>query len=192
MRVRTRAALAIVLVALLGVIAACGIPKDSAPRLIAEEPEGFNTSTQPTTAGGAQSIDVYLVDGQAEQPRLASRERPSTQGPGPLEAVQSLLDGVTKDDDANRYQTKIPQDTELRNDSKVDGDTVTIDLSSEFSQIAGPPAVQAYAQLVYTATQYGPTQVEFSIEGNPIKAQTDAETKSKVSRNDYRSLDPQS
>jgi spore germination protein GerM len=192
MSTRTRAVLALLLVALVGAIAACGIPKDSQPRLIAEPPAGFNTSTQPTTDVGGQTVDVYLIDSKAAQPRLARRKRATTQVAGPREAVEALLDGVTKQDDANGYQTKIPQDTKLQDDSHVQGDVMTIDLSSQISTIAGPPAAQAYAQLVYTATRYGPTKVQFQIEGKPIKVQTDGETKDTVSRSDYRSLDPKS
>jgi spore germination protein GerM len=189
MTTRRRALLVIVLV-LVSLVAACGIPKDSHPRLIAEEPEGFNTSTQPTTDVGGRKLDVYLIDGQADPLKLAARERSTTQQPGPLEAVQALLLGLAKDDDVNGYQTKIPQDTQLRDDSKVEGDTVTIDLSSEIATISAQNAVQAYAQLVYTATQYEPSQVRFMTEGKPISAQTDAATKSVVTRDDYRSLAP--
>ncbi|MBV9952567.1 MAG: GerMN domain-containing protein [Acidimicrobiia bacterium] len=193
MTTRRRALLAIVLV-VLSLIAACGIPKDSHPRLIAEEPEGFNTSTQPTIGVGGLEVHVYLIDGQADPLKLAARKRPTTQQPGPLEAVAALLLGLTKDDDVQGYQTKIPQGTQLRDDSKVDGKLVTIDLSSEISTISAQNAVQAYAQLVYTATQYpsGPSQVQFLTEGKPINAQTDAATKSVVGRSDYRSLAPKS
>jgi spore germination protein GerM len=190
---RSRALLAIVLV-VVGLVTACGIPKDGQPRLIAEEPEGFNTSTQPTTDVGGRNVDVYLIDGQSNPLKLAARERSTTQQPGPLEAVQALLLGLSKPDDEAGYQTKIPQDTQLRDDSKVQGDTVTIDLSSEISTISAQNAVQAYAQLVYTATQYspGPSQVQFMTEGKPIKAQTEAETKPTVTRADYPSLRPTS
>jgi spore germination protein GerM len=191
MRSRRRALLAIVLV-LVTLVAACGIPKDSQPRLIAEEPEGLNTSTQPTADVGGRNVKVYLIDGQTDPLKLAARERSTTQQPGPLEAVQALLLGLSKPDDEAGYQTKIPPDTQLRDDSKVEGNLVTIDLSNQISQISAQNAVQAYAQLVYTATQYQPSQVQFMTEGEPINAQTDAATKAQVSRNDYRSLDPQS
>jgi spore germination protein GerM len=186
---RARALLAIVLV-VVSLAAACGIPKDSHPRLIAEEPEGFNTSTQPTTGVGGLTVKVYLINGNIDPLKLAARERPTTQQPGPLEAVQALLLGLSKPDDAKGYQTKIPPDTQLRADSKVEGNTVTIDLSSEISTISAQNAVQAYAQLVYTATQYQPSQVRFMTEGKPIQAQTEAATKPVVSRTDYLSLDP--
>jgi spore germination protein GerM len=189
---RLRILLALVaVVALTGPLAACGIPKDSEPRLIADEPEGFNTSTTPTSDVGGRTVVVYLVDGRLKQPRLSAREHSTPEQPGPIEAVRALLAGVTEEDDAEGYQTKIPQNTELRNDSRIQGKRVTIDLSAEISTIAGAPAVQAYAQLVYTATNYGPDEVLFMTEGKPIKAQTDGETKSVVSRDDYRSLDPQ-
>ena len=38
--------------------------------------------------------------------------------------------------------------------STVEDGVVTLDLSGEIADIAGPNAVQAYAQLVFTATQY--------------------------------------
>jgi spore germination protein GerM len=189
-RTRRRALLAIVLV-VVSLVAACGIPKDGHPRLIAEEPEGFNTSTQPTTDVGGLNVKVYLIDGQADPVKLAARERATTQQPGPLEAVQALLLGLTEPDDAAGFQTKIPPGTQLLDGSKVDNNLVTLDLSSEISTISAQNAVQAYAQLVYTATQYQPSQVRFMTEGKPIQAQTDAATKSVVSRTDYLSLDPQ-
>ena len=186
-----RAAPVLLALVLLVPLAACGIPKDSRPRLIAEEPEGFATSTEPATDQGSEDLEVFLIDTKADPVTLAGRPRSTTQAPSPLVAVDKLLEGVTKRDEADAYQTRIPPDTELLPNSAVQGDLVTLDLSDEFLTIARDVALQAYAQLVYTATQYGATTVRFMSNGKVVPVATDDETKDVVDRTDYRSLEPE-
>ena len=69
---------------------------------------------------------------------------------------------------------------------------VTLDLSSEIADIAGPNAVEAYAQIVYTATQYPAVarRVRFLIEGEPDNVPTLNEDEPEVTRSNYRDLSP--
>jgi spore germination protein GerM len=182
---------AVLALLLVGPLASCGIPTDDQPRLIAEEPEGLGTTSKPADATGAQSVRLYLIDSEADPPKLAEIERATKQRLGPLEAVDQLLLGATDEEQQNGYQSKIPPGTKLLH-SKVQGDVVVLDLSSDIGQIAATSdtAVQAYAQLVYTATQAGATTVRFLTEGKATDVPTDSEPMAEVTRTDYRELRP--
>ena len=66
------------------------------------------------------------------------------------------------------------------------------DLSAEFANITGEVAVQAYAQVVYTATEYETKLVRFLVEGKVFLVATDGETKEVVNRDDYLDVQPRS
>ena len=70
---------------------------------------------------------------------------------------------------------------------------MTLDLTAEIADIAGPNAVQAYGQLVYTATQFTKValKVRFLIEGEQDNVPTlDAGDRPVVSRRNYDELKP--
>jgi hypothetical protein len=57
--------------------------------------------------------------------------------------------------------------------------------------VAAEFRLQAYAQLVYTATQYAPSAtVRFRTDGQPTRVPTDGGDKLEVTRADYRELQP--
>jgi spore germination protein GerM len=176
-------------------LAACGIPKDSEPRLIAEEP-GLSPTTAPSTnPAGSGIVAVFFID--PEEPILVERKRRTTQEEGPIEAVnQLLLSGITAGEEERGLISRIPSGTELRKDtSSVADGVVTLDLTAEIVDIAGPNAVQAYAQLVFTATQYTKMarKVRFLIDGEPDNVPTlAAGDRAVVSRINYVDLGPSS
>jgi spore germination protein GerM len=195
MTARLRAVVALLAVALL--VAACGIPQDGEPRVIAEEPDGFSTTSQPAEndPGEARSVQVYLlVDSGTDPRRLIARERTIEQTPGPLEAVNRLLAGTTEDEDTEGLLTAIPPGTQLLlEDSRVEGEVAVLDLSNEIEGIAADTAVQAYAQLVYTVTQYDAAlSVQFRTEGENVNVPTDEGNLPEVNRSDYGTLRPES
>jgi spore germination protein GerM len=183
--------LLLLLAALVGVLAACGIPQDDEPRLIADEPEELATTQPPTNGGGNRTIEVFLIDQQrAQGPRLAARPRTTDAPPSDLEEVRALLDGVTAAEEG-QYTTAIPRDTRLLDTSNAGPDTILLDLSEQFDSVAGDNQQQAFAQLVYTATQEDRSAaVRFRIEGKPISAPTEEGQRDEVRRSDYESLQP--
>jgi spore germination protein GerM len=191
-----RAPLLAVLGVLLLVLTSCGIPQDSEPRLIAEEPADLGTTSQPADNElGGFPFTVFLIIRQSNaEPALAGRPRTTELQPGPLDAVDGLLDGLTDEDTDKGYTTAVPDGTRRLPESSVDPTTGTIvlDLSTEFSNVSGPLQLQAYAQLVFTATQYDRSApVRFRIDGEPTSAPTDEGQLPVVHRSDYRDLSPQ-
>jgi spore germination protein GerM len=178
------------------VVAACGIPKDAEPRLIADEP-GLSPTSSPSTndASGSGTVSVFFIDTKADEPVLEERDRPTSQEEGPIEAVNQLLvSGITPIEESEGLISRIPSGTELRTESSSVADgVVTLDLTAEIADIAGPNAVQAYGQLVYTATQFTKValKVRFLIEGEPDNVPTlDAGDRAVVSRRNYDDLKP--
>jgi spore germination protein GerM len=191
-----RAPFLALLAVLLLVLTGCGIPQDSEPRLIAEEPVDLGTTTQPAdNQVGEDTVTVFLITRRANaEPTLAGRPRTTALQPGPLEAVDRLLDGLTEEDKEKEYTTAVPDGTRRLPGSSVDPATSTIvlDLSNEFSNVSGPLQLQAYAQLVFTATQYDRSApVRFRIDGEPTSAPTDEGQLPVVHRSNYRDLSPQ-
>jgi len=175
-------------------VAACGIPKDAEPRLIAEEP-GLSPTTPPATVGpgGSGAVTVFFIDPVPDDPVLVERERATEEGEGPIEAVNRLLSGITPEEDAEGLISRIPRGTELRDTSTVDNGVATLDLSAEIADIAGPNQVQAYAQIVFTVTQDPDVvwRVRFLIEGEPDNVPTlDEGDLPEVTRGNYRDLRP--
>lgn len=189
---RARTALVLLAALVVGLVAACGVPQDDEPRLIAEEPEGLATTSQPAeNRPGEQTVQVFLIDRKESVPTLAGRDRTTELRPTALGAVDELLAGTTDEDEDDDYATAIPGNTGLLPESRAGEDIIVLDLSGEFANVAGDLSLQAYAQLVYTATQYDrSTPVRFQIEGKSVSAPTDEGQKDAVRRSDYLSLRP--
>jgi spore germination protein GerM len=178
-------------------LAACGIPKDGEPRVIAEEP-GLTAATTPVTndpggSGDSGEVSVFFVNTKIDDPVLVGKKRAADQR-SPIEAVIRLLGGTTPEEEADSLISRIPRGTELlMASSSVDSGLATLDLSAEIADIAGPNAVQAYAQLVYTATQYSRIawRVRFLVEGEPDNVPTlNGGDRRVVTRSNYEDLKP--
>jgi len=197
MSTRLRSVACLVATVLVLGVTACGIPKDAEPRLIADEP-GLSPTTSPSTndTGGSGIVSVFFIDTKAEpSPVLKEQERPTSEEEGPIEAVNQLLvSGITPIEESRGLISRIPSGTELRTETSTVADgVVTLDLTAEIADIAGPNAVQAYGQLVYTATQFTKValKVRFLIEGEQDNVPTlDAGDRPVVSRRNYDELKP--
>ena len=197
MTVRRHGALAVAVVALL---AACGLGEDRRPRPISEAEAPIDLASPaggPTTAptGNAEVVLYFVREGS----RLQSTERAAA-NTGIQAAIEALLGGPGPDE--TDLRTSIPLDTVLRSEVLVDAGVATINLGCETETgsaapdacgilgVAGTDQLVAFAQLVCTANEVrGIDHVLFQQEGQPQVAPTDAGPLSEpVDCNDYQSV----
>jgi hypothetical protein len=194
MKVRSAAALAVVLTAL----TACGLPDDREPRIIAADDAPLDLSQIPgnpatTAPEGNDEVELFFVrDGVLTATTRASED-------GDLDtAIALLLAGPAEDESS--LSSSIPSDTEL-NLASVDGSTAVLDLGCVGDETADPCGIlgvvavdqaTAFAQLTCTAMDVaGIEGVRFLQEGQPQDAPTDSGTiqsPTPVTCDDYRSL----
>jgi len=170
----------------------CGIPTDASPRAITDDPpEALTDDTAPPTASQdatARRINLYFVGSDNILVRV---ERPVDTTPDAAGRVVELLGGITEAETRNELSSAIPQDTQLL-ESSITDDVITLDLSNQIETIEDERLIQAYAQIVYTATDQGTAKrVRFFIEGEPRDVPTDEGNLGEVSNRDYFSLAPE-
>jgi spore germination protein GerM len=167
-RARDRLVRGVSLVAVLGVLGACGINADSEPRDITgdrqQELAAIGRSNDQAPVGGSR---IFLVDGAGSQTsvvRAVAREAE----PDAESLIRALLEGPTASERARRLRTAIPAGTELL---EVDYDgpgRVTLDLSANILDASGDSLVAAVAQIVYTLGQLENIKgVQLRVEGEP-------------------------
>ena len=183
-------ALAVGLVA----VAACGVPNDSAPRLITAEDRALQPVTTTTAppdplVPSATAVTLYVLDPKTGRLRGIPRTVTSTAPSARVEALLQLE--LTPSEQAAGLITLIPPDTTLLG-SKIDGFELEVNLSKDFGAVTGEVQTSAVAQLVYTATETRDVvTVRFAVEGRlyDVPGQ-DGVTKSSLSRSDFRTYDP--
>jgi len=166
-------------------LAACGIPTDGEPRLLADE---TTTTSGPAVApAGNPTARVYLV-GPSSQ--VVARSRGLEGSRTPSSVLDALLAPLSEAETSAGLTTNIPPGTTATVD--VDGSTAVLDMSGEWGELADPGATTAYAQVVLTLTELdGVEQVRFLIEGAPRAAPTvNQGQRDVVSESDYIDLDP--
>jgi hypothetical protein len=184
----------VVTVSMLAAIAACGLPKDGAPRAISPEKVPFGllgpSSTARGNEPGGETFTLYFLNGdrlQATSRRLVS--------PRIDDVLTALIAGPAKDDPSS-LKSAVPTETRVVR-TELNNRVLTIVLSKEILGPQGPVQESAFAQLVYTATDLdGVNQVQFRVvgaDGNETAAtpQTDSGAKDgPLTRADYTSLAP--
>lgn len=192
-----RRAGAVVLVALVAVAsAACGVPKDSSPRAITADKVPFGllgpSTTKPGEAGASTGIlvDVWFLGGGRLE--SATRTVPDIQ---PKTVLDALVKGVA-DGDPPGISSAIPQNTQVLA-ATIDNGTLLVTLSKEIVTVSGPEQKQAFAQLVYTATEIpGVTGVQFrrvDDSGQEADLEPTTDTGSKqgpLTKSDFNTLAP--
>jgi spore germination protein GerM len=189
--------LLLVLVLCLAVAAAaCGLPRDNAPRQIADDKVPFEllgpSTTTPTptpNVPGGAFVQLYFLDGVLL--RAVNRGVPDRE---PQTVLNELIKGVT-DSDPVGITTAIPKDTQIVG-IESDGTTLVVTLSNAILTISGAEQQHAFGQLVYTLTDISTSGVRFRVvdaNGNAQDVQplTDVGQKSgPLSRSDFQSLQP--
>lgn len=194
---RPRRRVAVLAIVLTVGVAACGLPEDDEPRVVAAEDAPIDlsptTAMPETTAGrGADEVELFFVDPEANRLRRVTRAVDAITEEA---AITALLQGRVEGDPPG-LTSAIPPGTELIAIDRVES-LLVLDLGPD-----GPEGIQgvqaeaqtrAFAQLVYTATALdGVGLVQFRVEGVPIDARTDGPAKAEVNRTDYASLAPAS
>ena len=174
------------------VLAACGIPSDSAPRQIADEKVPFgllgpSTTTPGNSVPGGAPVRLYFLDGT--QVYAVTR---SVTNRDPQAVLNELVKGVT-DTDPGGITTAIPSDTQIVH-VVADGTTLVVTLNNAILNIAGAEQKNAFGQLVYTVTDLDFTGVRFRVT-DPTGAEQDVPTPTDngakagaVDRSDFLSL----
>jgi spore germination protein GerM len=151
--------LRVLLIAVLAasVLAACGVPGDSAPHEIDANNVPFQllaptasatSTTLPSAFARTARVTIYLVNRDG---RLTAAHRDVEAPSSASKALAALLRGPTADE-AGLLSTSITSDTKLLDlRGPIDG-LATINLSRKMLDITGRQQILALAQVVYTAT----------------------------------------
>jgi len=182
----------LLVVALLAVTAACGIPSDHVPRQIADDKVPFGllgptNAAQANTVPGGPSVRLFFLDGT--HVHEVFRGVPNLE---PQTVLTELVKGLADTDPAG-ITTAIPRDTQV---IKVveEGQTLVVTLNNAILNIAGAEQKNAFGQLVYTATDLAFDNVRFQIPDangveQPVPTPTDSGAKTDpVDRADFLSL----
>lgn len=162
------------------VFAACGVPTNRSPQLIARKDVPFHllapslpTTTTTTTEPAAVSVPVHIyLIGAADHLTPVARDIPlPAADPAVLAA---LVDGPTGAEASAGLQTDVPATTKVLSVSTSSATQVaTVDFSSDFGQVVGPEQILPVAQVVFTMTSLpGITSVLFQLEGQAIDVPT--------------------
>ncbi|MEM9712484.1 MAG: GerMN domain-containing protein [Actinomycetota bacterium] len=162
----------LVLLVVVALTTACGVPTDSAPRDLAADrlPDGLlpeQTTTTTTVAGSADdpiSLTVYLVDGE----ELVRQTARTATDDSPSEMISQLQRLTDRDRDAG-LRTLITPDVSLvsptQSQEMTAGRTLRLPLSDEFYAAEGRNRSLAAAQLVFTITATGRFDAVLFVDG---------------------------
>jgi spore germination protein GerM len=168
---RRQGTMLVVLVGVVALLAACGIPSDGKPRDIAEDErlQLADTKAPEQAATTPNSPKVYfLSEGPNGEDRLQPAGRDVT--PTATAVLAELFTGLTaKEQQTNKWRTAVPPDTKLLDTpvQQPDG-TLVVNLNQAIFQASGPAQINAVAQVVFTATGIdGVQRVRILVEGQP-------------------------
>jgi spore germination protein GerM len=193
-----RALLVAVAVALL---AACGLSENAKPQVIdaSEVPRELlavspSSSTTLAASPSTASATVYFLRVTDGVTHLVPVQREVADATRPGDRLIALLGAPTAEEGAAGVISSIPSDTVLL-DTDLDDTTqeLTIELSRSLFDVQGEELRNAFAQLVWTATELtGIRRVRFVVDGQEYRAPDEAgiEQPGAVTRSDYRTLAP--
>lgn len=138
--------------------AGCGVTTDDAPRPL-DEALG---NQGPAFPEGGVGAPLYFVRDDRLVPvtrRTADNER---------SRLSALLAGVSEQEAAAGLRNAVPATVRLRGVSRT-GPTLTVDLSGDLGEATAEEQTLALAQIVFTATEAGPSAVRLLIDGVPVQ-----------------------
>jgi len=193
LRLRRRAALKAVAVLVSGgLLSACGVGVDASPVRVSPSrvPFGLLRHSTPTTTptGPGQYVTIYLEGPQ----RLVAVSR---EVPAPVTAarvLRALGAGPTSTEAAAGLQSPISTAAPLTL-FRVGPTSVTVNVASSFTSLAGADQAIAVAQLVFTLTALpGIESVSVRIDGKKAKVPTGKGTlrRGPLDRADYSTVAP--
>jgi spore germination protein GerM len=174
------------------VLAACGVPEDDGPQELSadEVPFGLLT-TAPTTTSTPENLpssrqaELFFINADD---LVEAVERPVED-----RAVQTVIETLLTTETSGlppTFSSAIPPDTTLLDIRTEDG-VLTVDLSEQFSSVEGTRFIAAVAQIVFTADRIaGIDAVEFRVEGERLEVgdETGATQDDPVTPLDYQGL----
>ena len=140
------------LVAVVALVAGCGINADRAAREIsADQRQSLIDTLSANEPRPGTTARIFLL-APTEQGRTTKlRAVGRAVAPDPTEVLTALLDGLSQEDQDDRLRTAIPSGTRLLSAELIDAHTLAVDLSSEFFGASGEVLTDAVAQIVFTA-----------------------------------------
>jgi spore germination protein GerM len=178
------------------------LSEDSSPRAIDEEALPIELTNRPdatTTIPPEEGEDrqVYRVsqqdDGTSRLVEVTRRVRADDDDETKIQAVLESLVRRSEAGESSAGTNFIPPGVAIQGvDLNTNSNTVTIDLSADMADVDGPGQPLAYAQLVWTATQFeGVDNVVFTIDGEVSNAVDGrGQSESLVSRASYENFAP--
>ena len=200
---RITVALVAAAVVTLAALAGCGVPADGEPQAIPRadlppdllDPNPGSNTTLPESAG-TTTVDVFLLEELSERVRLVAVDREVNQATDLNERLATLFGGATEAEVEVGITSTIPRDTDLLGVTTNRAQReVIIDLSDDIFTIEGEALAQAFAQMVWTATEPdagGYQRVRFFVEGEPttVLLGNGTETEDPVTRVAYVRFEP--
>jgi spore germination protein GerM len=188
--------------ALVALVAGCGIPTESSARPIDRSALPQTLVEQPTTttvpsdpAGKTMWADLFLVSSKNDVDTLASTKveilNVVDTASFPRQVIEQLIAQQPREGSVNDLTNAIPPTLQVLNASLDDAGVLDLDLS-DLGTVEGSAQRLAAAQIVFTATAIPDINgVRFSIDGEPAAVPLDehaADVGQVVTRDDYKSL----
>lgn len=199
-RRRTLVRMAAAVVVLATVATGCGVSANDEPHEIASAdlPADLAASTTtPTISGQSPTtapVTIYFLVLQDGVTRLRGVTREVEDASRPRDRLAALLTPPSAEEQAAGLLTSIPADTILLDSELVEADDeLVVDLSRSLFDVQGEELRNAFAQLVWTATELdGVRRVRFLVDGETFRAPDAAgiEQPGAVTRLDYSILAP--
>lgn len=190
-------ALAMVVLVIAG---GCGLGANDEPQPLDREnvpPAALDDDTQTTAADeGVQTVAVTVYFVQTDSsgtPQLVSRGRRVPSPDNPEARLRALItQPPNQGERADGISTYVPEDASiLSRPETTDEGVLVVNLSDNFYELQGEASRNAFAQVVFTATEFpGVESVRFQLAGEPFDA-LDGEGQSRrspVDRDAYRNL----
>jgi spore germination protein GerM len=162
--------------------AGCGVSAQSDPQPV----DSGTVDQHPAAPGTGGGTALYFVRANRLDP--VHRQVP----PDDRARLSALLAGVSEPEAALGLRTAIPSTIALR-DVRRAGSTVTVDLTGGLGDVSPEEQTVALAQIVFTATESGPTAVRLLVDGTPVQVPRADGTldSSDLDRADFRQQAPE-